>query len=63
MLSMFKEMAVQMFMLAFGTPLACLILLHNLIFPPFGVTWANDNISSHPLNIFLYFDIGPVYIM
>ena len=35
-----------MFMLAFSAPFVCVILLHNLFFPPFGATKANDQYCS-----------------
>ena len=45
MLSILKEKTVHMLMLAFSAPFVRLILLHNLFFPPFGVTQANDHIT------------------
>ena len=52
MLRIFKEKTVHTFMLAFSVPFLCLILLHNLFFPPFGVTLGvtrvNNHITSHP---------------
>ena len=48
MLSIFKETTVHTFKLAFSAPFVRVILLHNLFFPPFGVTRADDHITSHP---------------
>ena len=48
MLSIFKETTVHTFVLAFSAPFVRLILLHNLCFSPFGVTQANDHITSPP---------------
>ena len=50
MLSIFKVKTVQTFMLAFSGLFGCLILLHNLFFPPFGVTRENNSSLSMTLN-------------
>ena len=47
MLRIFKEKTVQTFIKAFSAPFVCLILFHNLFFPSFGVTQANDHTTSH----------------
>ena len=52
MLTIFKESTAHMFILAFSAPFVCLIFLHYLFFPFFGVTHANDHITNHPWGLY-----------